>query len=370
MFGWFLSGSRTHTTITDNTSVHQFSVQVSNDCLNDQVRCLWELDFIGIQDIQKRRMSARDDGILTKFPKDYKTEDNQRVVSLIWKTIVTPMSLVIVEAKNKFHSLQKRLVSRDVLKTQYNKCMLNYIEQKHVETNKEFHKSTTTVLGIDWDTNDNTLGNAFKTSFCVAGGKPLTKRWLLRCIASCYDPLGLFSPFMIIGKILFKDTWILGIKWDELLPANLSTMWFAAVKQPDDICSIKISRYIGIFSHTPYTVHVFSDASERAYGSFSIKFSYSLQSKQTSTNQKVTLPSLELLAALMGTRLLKYFFEEVDIQSSAATLWTDSKITLSWIRSDPNKWKTFVRNRTTEYFNILNQTNGVIDLGHETLQIT
>ncbi|GFS82752.1 integrase catalytic domain-containing protein [Nephila pilipes] len=65
-------------------------------------------------------------------------------------------------------------------------------------------------------------------------------------------------------------------------------------------------------------------------------------------SKKVTLPHLELLAALMGTRLLKYFCEEVDIQPSAATLWTDSKITLSWIRSDPNKWKTFVCNRTTE----------------------
>ncbi|GFU62692.1 integrase catalytic domain-containing protein [Nephila pilipes] len=106
-----------------------------------------------------------------------------------------------------------------------------------------------------------------KTSFCVAGDKPLAKRWLLCCIASCYDPLGLFSPFTIIGKILFQDTWVLGIKWDELLPTDLSTMWYAAVKQLDDICSIKISCYIGISSHTTYTVHVFCDASEHAYGS-------------------------------------------------------------------------------------------------------
>ncbi|GFS71177.1 integrase catalytic domain-containing protein [Nephila pilipes] len=56
----------------------------------------------------------------------------------------------------------------------------------------------------------------------------------------------------------------------------------------------------------------------------------------------------DLLADLMGTRLLKYFCEEVDLQPCAATLWTDSKITLSLIRSDPNKRKTFVCNRTTE----------------------
>ncbi|GFU34433.1 hypothetical protein NPIL_626691 [Nephila pilipes] len=383
-------------------------------------------------------MSARDEEILSKFHKDYKTEVNRRIVSLTWKSIVTPLSPNIVNAKNRFHSVQKRLSSSNVLKTQYYKYEIavyrfsrlpfgltcspfllcastRELAMKHIsefpiaasmidkhlymddflastetethitmlyheikdlmtlmklpmekwatnslklkdviQTNKEFHKSTTAVLGIDWDTNDDTLGNAFKTSFCVAGGKPLTKRWLLRCIASCYDPLGLFSPFTIIGKILFQDTWILGIKWDELLPTNLSTMWYAAVKQLDDICSIKISRYIGISSHTPYSVHVFCDASEHAYGS--VLYIVTSQSNvhivcsrnRLAPIKKVTLPRLELLAALMGTRLLKYFCNKVDIQPSAATLWTDSKITLSWILSNPNKWKTFVCNRTTE----------------------
>ncbi|GFT45170.1 integrase catalytic domain-containing protein [Nephila pilipes] len=98
-----------------------------------------------------------------------------------------------------------------LMKLPMEKWATNSLKLKDViQTNKEFHKSTTAVLGIDWDTNDDTLGNAFKTSFCVAGGKPLTKRWLLRCIASCYDPLGLFSPFTIIGKNLisrYMDSW-------------------------------------------------------------------------------------------------------------------------------------------------------------------
>ncbi|GFS78853.1 integrase catalytic domain-containing protein [Nephila pilipes] len=34
MFKWILNGSRTHTTITNNTSVQQVSVQVSTDCLS------------------------------------------------------------------------------------------------------------------------------------------------------------------------------------------------------------------------------------------------------------------------------------------------------------------------------------------------
>ncbi|GFU36193.1 suppression of tumorigenicity 5 protein [Nephila pilipes] len=164
-----------------------------------------------------------------------------------------------------YHEIKDLMI---LMKLPMEKWATNSLKLKDViQTNKEFQKSTTFVLGIDWDTNDDTLGYAFKTSFCVAGDKPLLKRWLLCCIASCYDPLELFLPFTIIGKILFQDAWILGIKWDELLPTNLSTMWYTAVKQLDNICSIKISCYIGISSHTPCIVHMFCDASERAYGS-------------------------------------------------------------------------------------------------------
>ncbi|GFT82921.1 integrase catalytic domain-containing protein [Nephila pilipes] len=98
-FGWIIRGSRTQTIFTDNTSVHQVSVQVSSNCLNDQVRYLWKLDSIGIQNILTRRISARDEEILSKFYKDYKTEGNRRIVSLIWKSIGTPVSSIINNAK-------------------------------------------------------------------------------------------------------------------------------------------------------------------------------------------------------------------------------------------------------------------------------
>ncbi|XP_035204600.1 uncharacterized protein LOC118179537 [Stegodyphus dumicola] len=109
-----------------------------------------------------------------------------------------------------------------LIKLPMEKWATNSLKLKDVlQTHEESHKTETTVLDIGWNTISDTLKHAFKTSHCVFTDKPLTKRWLLRCIASFYDPLGLFSPFTILGKILFQDTWILGIKWDELLPANL-----------------------------------------------------------------------------------------------------------------------------------------------------
>jgi hypothetical protein len=62
----------------------------------------------------------------------------------------------------------------------------------------------------------------------------------------------------------------------------------------------------------------------------------------------VTLPRLELLAALVGARMLHYFCQATSLDITAATLWTDSPVALGWIRQDPNRWKTFVCNRVTE----------------------
>ncbi|XP_035232413.1 uncharacterized protein LOC118204195 [Stegodyphus dumicola] len=67
------------------------------------------------------------------FTKLTSTEDNRRIVSLPRKLLVTSLPTNKIIAENRFHSLQKRLASSDVLKTQYDKCMLNYIEQKDVE---------------------------------------------------------------------------------------------------------------------------------------------------------------------------------------------------------------------------------------------
>ena len=47
-----------------------------------------------------------------------------------------------------------------------------------------------------------------------------TRRKLLKVVASCYDPLGIISPFLLIGKLHFQesmnDTKTRG--WDDILP--------------------------------------------------------------------------------------------------------------------------------------------------------
>ncbi|GFS69667.1 integrase catalytic domain-containing protein [Nephila pilipes] len=104
-------------------------------------------------------------------------------------------------------------------------------------------------------------------------------------------------------------------------------------------------------------IHVFCDASGRAYGSClyarhtvdnSTEVNLICSRNKLAPVKKVTLPRLELLAALLGTRLLQYFCRETNMHSYTVMLWSASTVSLSLIKGDSNHWKTFVSNRTTE----------------------
>jgi hypothetical protein len=63
---------------------------------------------------------------------------------------------------------------------------------------------------------------------------------------------------------------------------------------------------------------------------------------------KGNLPLLELLVALVGSRVLQYFCRETQLDINNATSWTDATVVLSWIRSNLSRWKTLNCNRARE----------------------
>ena len=69
----------------------------------------------------------------------------------------------------------------------------------------------------------------------------------------------------------------------------------------------------------------------------------------------LTLPRLELLAALMCARLLEFVRDALQLPSDvSSTCWTDSTVVLAWVKSDPSRWKTFVCNRVAEIQSLSN----------------
>ncbi|KAG1656183.1 hypothetical protein GQR58_024091 [Nymphon striatum] len=95
-------------------------------------------------------------------------------------------------------------------------------------------------------------------------------------------------------------------------------------------------------------------ASEKAYGcavylKYDTHVTLIMSRSRVSPIKTISLPRLELLAALLASRLIDYVKESLYLPSDCSSYyWSDSKIVLVWIQSSPSRWKTFVANRVTE----------------------
>ena len=102
---------------------------------------------------------------------------------------------------------------------------------------------------------------------------------------------------------------------------------------------------------------MFSDASQTAYGAVAYlvwltpegpRVSLVSLKARVAPIRHTTIPRLELMAALIASRLAQTIYEEFKIKPSCTTLWTDSTIVLNWLRSESATFKTFVGVRVAE----------------------
>lgn len=61
--------------------------------------------------------------------------------------------------------------------------------------------------------------------------------------------------------------------------------------------------------------------------------------------RRITIPRLELWAALIGAELSQYVKKACGLGRCEAYYWTDSTIAIHWIKRDPDASKQYVANR-------------------------
>lgn len=91
-------------------------------------------------------------------------------------------------------------------------------------------------------------------------------------------------------------------------------------------------------------IHVFSDASQQAYGSVAylrtenpqgkVEVSFLAAWSCVAPKKQQSIPSLELCAALTGAQLSKVIATELTLPICSLTLWSDSSTVLTWLSSD------------------------------------
>ncbi|XP_065088575.1 uncharacterized protein LOC135710053 [Ochlerotatus camptorhynchus] len=233
-------------------------------------------------------------------------------------------------------------------------------------------ESTERVLGMLWKPSTDDL--CFSTRMSdevrdlIASGNVPTKRQVLRCVMTLFDPLGLLAPFLIHGKVLIQDLWRAGTDWDEAIGDAAYDRWRRWVEMIKFVSTVKVPRcYFPRATEDTYRgaqLHVFVDASPTAYscavylrakdGDGVIRCALVAGKAKVAPLKPMSIPRLELQACVLGTRVLKFVQENHTIRVEKRVLWTDSTTVWHWIRSDPRNFKPFVAHRVGE---ILENTN-------------
>ncbi|XP_055615006.1 uncharacterized protein LOC129761312 [Toxorhynchites rutilus septentrionalis] len=222
------------------------------------------------------------------------------------------------------------------------------------------------VLGMLWTSSSDELSFSTRMSDEVTNllhndTRP-TKRQVLRCVMSLFDPLGLLAPFIIHGKVLIQELWRAGTQWDETVSDEVFENWNRWTRMIEFISTLRIPRcYFPRATEDTYKdvqLHVFVDASEIAYSCAAYVRTTVGDCVLVSGKSKVaplkpiSIPRLELQACVLGARLLKFVQDNHPVVFSKRFLWTDSSTARSWIRSDPRRYKPFVAHRVGEILEI------------------
>ncbi|XP_062713978.1 uncharacterized protein LOC134290794 [Aedes albopictus] len=225
---------------------------------------------------------------------------------------------------------------------------------------------TERVLGMSWTPKEDTFTFAvhFRSDIqsLISGTSVPTKRQVLRAVMSVLDPLGLVAVFVIHGKCLVKDIWRTKIGWDDPIPEKLHETWRRWIQVLQQLPQLELPRCYfpnySVGSLRSLQLHVFMDASETAYSCvayFRIEdqergFRCVLVSSQTKVAplKPLSIPRLELQAAVIGTRLMKSIQQTHTLLICRRVIWSDSRTVLSWIQSDQRNYRQFVAFRIGE----------------------
>ncbi|CAB0036794.1 unnamed protein product [Trichogramma brassicae] len=208
------------------------------------------------------------------------------------------------------------------------------------------------VLGLYWDTHEDSL--KFKVMVPPPQGN-ISKRSILSEVAQIFDPLGIISPVTIKAKVLLQELWLHKLTWDEPVPESIRARWILMKQDFRRLNTLSLPRWLNTSSDATIQLHGFSDASQfamsavlyiRVHSQVTGYSSHFLCSKtKVAPLKNLSIPKLELSAAHLLAKLTQHILDTFHFHVHSTHLWTDSQVTLTWIKSHASRWKDFVRNR-------------------------
>ncbi|KRX26299.1 hypothetical protein T07_8519 [Trichinella nelsoni] len=214
------------------------------------------------------------------------------------------------------------------------------------------------TLGVLWDTKSDRL--SFQQPEVDMEAQD-TKRILLRLAATVFDPLGYLTPFTVRAKMLLLFLWQEGTSRDDTLSVPVAAVWRTWKGELMNLSQFRIDRaciQCSFMELAHMDLHGFADVSGCAYetvvylrlvhGNGKVDVRFLAVKSRVAPIKKLSLPWLELMAALLCGGLVNYLRREADLPIRSCFCWSDSSVALCWIRSDAQRWKSFVSNQVRD----------------------
>ena len=212
------------------------------------------------------------------------------------------------------------------------------------------------ALGVRWNVESDNFG--FKINKTQ---KADTMRGVLSTISSVFDPLNFAAPVIMRGKQIMQALWRRKTPWDEPLSGEILEKWHNWKRDLLRLEDMTIPRcYFSRPDHGSaiLQLHHFCDASEVGYGTVTYlrieypdgetECSFVTAKSRNAPIKSVSIPRLELQGALLAARVDDAVRRELDLNPEKVVFWTDSMITLNYIKNDSRRFQTYVANRVTE----------------------
>lgn len=224
-----------------------------------------------------------------------------------------------------------------------------------------------TILDLSDNTNTSskTLGlywlcqpDSLSFSINIEHKKKVTKRHILSVISQIFDPLGLVGPCVVEAKIIMQRLWVNKSSWDEDVTSEVLDLWSLFANTLPCLNELQIPRWVLSDFCVKVEIHVFTDASECAYGacvyirsvcsSGIVSVQLLISKNKVAPIKPTTIPRLELCGALLGARLCTKVQSSLTLKIDMCRFWCDSTIVLGWLSTPSNQLNPFVRNRVNE----------------------
>ena len=229
-------------------------------------------------------------------------------------------------------------------------------DRAHAEMDAFIPLPVERVLGLVWDTEQDTIGIHLPRKRNL----PSTKRGVLKYIMAVYDPLGLLSPFTLRAKLFMQDLWRQQLTWDSHFDDQDLHRWRCWQEETDLLAQLRVPRcYDAPDGEVKRReLHVFSDASEAAFGAAgylrqihtagAVSCALVMSRTRVAPLKQLTVVRLELQGAVLATRLAESITAALSLPIDDVYYWTDSRVVLGYINNEVRRFHTFVANRVAE----------------------